>query len=70
MFVNYQPADTACFSLSLSSNPEFTGGVLLSCARAVVRLRKEKNYGAKTVFDVPFTYFSEKPREELICSFL
>lgn len=61
---------TACFSLSLSSNPEFTGGVLLSCARAVVRLRKEKNYGAKTVFDVPFTYFSEKPREELIKTFL
>lgn len=55
----------ANFSLRLSSNPEFTGSMLLACARAVYKLCKEGVYGAKTVFDVPPSYYSPKAIEEL-----
>jgi len=54
------------FSLKLESNPEFTGSVLTAYARAAVRLSRERQYGAKTVFDVPLTYLSEKDRADLI----
>ncbi|MCK5493803.1 MAG: diaminopimelate dehydrogenase, partial [Candidatus Omnitrophica bacterium] len=40
------------FSLTLDSNPEFTGSVLAAYARAVYRLYKEGQKGAKTVFDI------------------
>ena len=39
-------------SLSLGSNPGFTGGVLLACARAVYRMRKRGASGCVTLFDV------------------
>jgi diaminopimelate dehydrogenase len=54
------------FSLKLDSNPEFTGSVMTAYARAAVRLAAEKNYGAKTVLDIPLTYLSPKGRDELI----
>jgi len=44
------------FSLQLANNPEFTGSVLLAYARAVYRLNKEGERGAKTVFDIPLAY--------------
>ncbi|HHU92733.1 MAG TPA: diaminopimelate dehydrogenase [Halanaerobiaceae bacterium] len=44
------------FSLQLENNPEFTGSVLLAYARAVYRLNKEGERGAKTVFDIPLAY--------------
>ena len=40
------------FSLKLDSNPEFTGSVLLSCARAVGRMHAREIYGCRTLFDV------------------
>ena len=40
------------FSLKLDSNPEFTGSVLVACARAVVRMYSRGSYGCKTLFDV------------------
>ena len=40
------------FSLKLDSNPEFTGSVLLACARAVWRMYSRQNYGCCTLFDV------------------
>lgn len=43
-------------SLSLTSNPQFTGAVLTACARAVWRLEQEGNFGAKTMLDVPASY--------------
>lgn len=58
------------FSLKLDSNPEFTGSVLVAYARAAVRLNKEANIGAKSVFDVPLSYLSEKSNAELIKSLL
>ncbi|MFP4661977.1 MAG: diaminopimelate dehydrogenase [Halanaerobiales bacterium] len=53
------------FSLKLDSNPEFTSSVLLAYARAVYRMNKEGQTGAKTVFDIPLAYLSPKSGEEL-----
>lgn len=53
------------FSLKLDSNPEFTASVLVAYARAVYRMAKEGQQGAKTVFDVPFGLLSPKSAEEL-----
>ncbi|MDF2522923.1 MAG: diaminopimelate dehydrogenase [Clostridiales bacterium] len=53
------------FSLKLDSNPQFTSSVLVAYARAVYRLNKEGQTGAKTVFDVPLGYLSHKSSEEL-----
>lgn len=54
------------FQLDIDSNPEFTASVSLAYARACYRLSQEKQYGAKTVLDIPFHMLSEKPREELL----
>lgn len=53
------------FSLKLESNPEFTASVLVAYARAVVRLNREGQTGAKTVFDVPPGYLSARAAEAL-----
>lgn len=53
------------FSLNLDSNPEFTSSVLLAYARAVYKLSKEGQTGARTVLDIPFSYLSPKTGEEL-----
>ena len=54
------------FSVNLESNPEFTGSIIAAYARAAYRMAAEKNFGAKTVFDIPPAYLSEKAREEII----
>lgn len=53
------------FALKLDSNPEFTASVLAAYARAAYRLHQEGQFGAKTVFDIPFGYLSPKSAEEL-----
>jgi len=53
------------FSLNLESNPEFTASVLVACARAVGKMAKEGQTGARTVFDIPLGYLSSKSPEEL-----
>lgn len=53
------------FSLKLESNPEFTGSVLLAYARAAYKMSKEGQTGARTAFDIPFSYLSPKSAEEL-----
>lgn len=53
------------FSLDLESNPEFTGSVLIAYARAVYRMKKEGQIGAKTVFDIPPAYLSIRTPDEL-----
>ena len=53
------------YALSLESNPEFTSAVLVAYARAVHRLAKESQYGAKTVFDIPPAYLSSKTGAQL-----
>ncbi len=58
------------FSLTLDSNPEFTASVLVAYARAVGKMAKEGQTGARTVFDVPLGYLSAKSPEELRKSIL
>jgi len=58
------------FSLKLESNPEFTGSLMVAYARAAYRMSQEGFYGAKTVFDVPLSYLSEKDRDTLIKNLL
>jgi len=53
------------FSLKLDSNPEFTGSVLLSCARAVGRMHSREIFGCHTLFDVPPADLCILPAEEL-----
>ena len=54
------------FSLKLDSNPEFTGSIMTAYARAAFRMPREGFFGAKTVFDVPLSYLSDKDRLTLI----
>ena len=53
------------FSLKLDSNPEFTGSVLASYARAAYRLSRAGSCGAKTVLDIAPAMLSPKSGEEL-----
>jgi len=54
------------YSLKLDSNPEFTASVIVCFARATYKLSAEKQFGCKTVFDIPPAYLSAKPYEQLL----
>ena len=58
------------FSLALESNPEFTASVLVAYTRAIGKMAKEGQTGARTVFDIPLGYLSPKSPEELRKSLL
>ena len=58
-------ADTIEFSLTLDSNPFFTGSVLASVARAAYRMRQDGQIGARTMFDIPPALLSPLSAEEL-----
>lgn len=58
------------YSLNLDSNPEFTASVLTAVARAVARMNAEGLTGAKTIFDIPASYLSDKSGEELRATML
>lgn len=53
------------YSLKLDSNPEFTGSVLVSLARAAYRMYAYGDTGAKTIFDIPPKYLSPMTDDEL-----
>lgn len=53
------------FNLKLDSNPEFTTSVLVAYARAALRLYNEKNFGCKTVLDIPPAYLSANDGADL-----
>ena len=54
------------FSLTLDSNPEFTGSVMVAYARAAARMAGEGLFGAKTVLDIQPVYLSLQSRAALI----
>ncbi len=56
---------TVEFSLTLDSNPEFTGSVLVAYARAIWRMKQRGAVGCKTVFDVAPADLSPLSPEEL-----
>lgn len=53
------------FSLKLENNSEFTANILVAYARAIYRLNKEGQVGAKTILDIPLKYLSIKSLEDL-----
>ena len=53
------------YSLALGSNPEFTASVLVAYARAVHRLARLNDIGAKTVFDIALGLLSPKSPAQL-----
>lgn len=53
------------YSLALGSNPEFTASVLVAYTRAVYRLARSGEIGAKTVFDIPPGLLSPKSPSQL-----
>ena len=53
------------YKLTLDSNPEFTAGVLVACARAAYRMNSEGMCGCKTLFDIPPSYLHRMSAEEL-----
>lgn len=53
------------FGLKLDSNPEFTSSVVVAFARAVARLAREGQTGARTALDIPLAYLSPKSAAEL-----
>ena len=61
---------TVSFSLSLDSNPEFTGSVIVAYAEALYRMYTEGIRGCKTVFDVPPSYLIGLDENELRKRFL
>lgn len=58
------------FSLTLESNPEFTASVLVAYTRAVGKMVKQGQSGARTVLDIPLSYLSPKSDEELRATLL
>ena len=53
------------YRLQLDSNPEFTAGVLVACARAAYRLNQGGQTGCKTIFDLPPASLHPAAGEEL-----
>ena len=58
------------YKLTLDSNPEFTGSVLVAYARAVCRMAERKDFGCKSVFDVAPADLSARDRSEIIAHLL
>ena len=58
------------YNCKLESNPGFTGSVLVSCARAAYRLRKQGRAGAYTMLDIPPALYSPHSAEELRSHFV
>lgn len=54
------------YSLKLDSNPEFTASILVAYARAAYRLYENKEYGAKTIFDIAPSMIINKTNNELL----
>lgn len=53
------------YSLNLDSNPEFTGSVLVACARAAYRMSVAGECGCKTALDIPPAMMSALSPEDL-----
>lgn len=63
--LNSENTHTVEFRLTLDSNPEFTGSVLVALARAIDRMAKRGMTGCKTIFDIAPGDLSPLSPEEL-----
>jgi len=53
------------YGCTLMDNPEFTGSVLVACARAAYRLNKKGKSGAVTMLDIPPRLYSPYSDEDI-----
>jgi diaminopimelate dehydrogenase len=58
------------YRCQLQSNPEFTGSVLVACARAVYRLQQAGHTGAYTMLDLPPALLSPHTPNDLRSHFM
>ncbi len=58
------------YKLNLDSNPEFTGSVLVACARAAYRMNSEGQSGARTLLDIAPAYLSARSADDLRAHYL
>ena len=58
------------YSLKLDSNPQFTSSILVTCARAAVRMKNRGITGCQTIFDIAPADLSILSREEIIKTML
>lgn len=57
--IGVRPGSTGIFQLNLSSNPDFTAGILISYSKAVYRMWKEGEIGCRTVLEIPLQMLCE-----------
>ena len=69
-YTSEQTCQTIEYTLTLDSNPEFTGSVLTAFARAIHRMAQRGCSGCKTVFDVAPVDLSPVDRMDLIAHLL
>jgi diaminopimelate dehydrogenase len=58
------------YRCQLNSNPEFTGSILVACARAAWRLKQSGHKGAFTMLDIPPALYSPHSGDVLRKSFM
>ena len=58
------------YKLTLQSNPQFTGSVLVACARALMKMKARGITGCQTIFDIAPADLSSLSREDLLAHML
>ena len=67
---NGESRQTIEYKLTLDSNPQFTASVLVSCARAAMRMHSRGITGCQTVFDIAPADLSPMSREDMLAHLL
>lgn len=67
---NGESRQTIEYKLTLDSNPQFTAGVLVACARAAVKMKARGIIGCQTIFDAAPADLSPISREEMLAHLL
>lgn len=64
--INNNTKQTIDFHITLESNPEFTANILVAYARAIKRMYDNKDFGCKTVLDIPPALLCKDSKETLM----
>ncbi|MBO5953751.1 MAG: diaminopimelate dehydrogenase [Oscillospiraceae bacterium] len=67
---NGESRQTIEYKLTLDSNPQFTASVLVSCARAAMKMHTRGITGCQTVFDIAPADLSPMSREDMLAHLL
>lgn len=68
--VNNEHKEVIEYKLNLDSNPEFTGSVLVTFARAIYKMSQRGDCGCKTVFDIAPADLMNVSHEEIVAHLL